>query len=288
MKPAESQLRVCELEAYKAVYCGLCRQLGRTFGFPARFTLSYDGTFLALLAMAVAEPEPAMDPGLCPFHPLGKRAICRENDSLAFAADAVALTLHWKFRDDLADEGFFRRVLSGGGQLLTGRAYGQAAARRPWLDKALAEMTIAQAALEAENCSNPDAAAEPTAKVYSALLAALSPDDESQRRVLARLGYLLGRYIYLADALDDLEKDREAGRYNPFIAAAGLVVPEKLRKKGRGSLFLTIGEAERAYRLLRVRRFGPILENILTLGLMSVVENLASSPAGEKGAETDG
>lgn len=236
--------------------------------------------------MAVAEPEPVIVPGRCPFHPLEKKALCRENDSLAFAADAVALTLHWKFRDDLADEGFLRRTLAGGGQLLTAGAYGQAAARRPALDKALAEMTKAQAALEAENCGNPDAAAEPTAKVYAAVLSDLS-QEEDQRRVLARLGYLLGRYIYLADALDDLEKDRAAGRYNPYLAAGGSIGLDELRERGKGSLFLTIGEAERAYSLLRVRRFGPILENILTLGLMSTAENLASR-AGEKGAETDG
>lgn len=236
--------------------------------------------------MAVAEPEPVIAPGRCPFHPLEKKAICRENEALAFAADAVALTLHWKFRDDLADEGLFRRFLSGGGQLLTGGAYRKAASRQPLLDKALAGMTEAQAALEAENCSNPDAAAEPTAKVYAAVLSALSL-DESQQRVLARLGYLLGRYIYLADALDDLEKDREAGRYNPYLAAGGSVGLDELRERGKGSLFMTIGEAERAYSLLRVRRFGPILENILTLGLMSVAEGLASR-AGEKGAETDG
>lgn len=237
--------------------------------------------------MAVAEPEPVISPGRCPFHPLEKKALCRENESLAFAADAVALTLHWKFRDDLADEGFFRRTAAGGGQLLTIGAYRKAAARRPLLDKALAEMTEAQAALEAEDCPNPDAAAEPTAKVYSAVLSELS-QEQDQRRVLARLGYLLGRYIYLADALDDLEKDREAGRYNPYLAApGGSAGPEELRERGRGSLFLTIGEAERAYSLLRVRRFGPILENILTLGLMSVAEDLASQ-AGKKGAETDG
>ena len=54
MRPLEGQLRVCELEAYKAVYCGLCRQLGQSFGLPARFTLSYDASFLALLGLALA------------------------------------------------------------------------------------------------------------------------------------------------------------------------------------------------------------------------------------------
>lgn len=237
-----------------------------------------------MLAMAVTEPEPVISPGRCPFHPLARRSLCQENEALAFAADAVALTLHWKFRDDLADELFFRRTLAGGGEMLIGRAYKKAAARRPELDKALAEMTKDQAALEAENCPNPDAAAEPTAKVYATVLASLST-EEDQRRVLSRLGYLLGRYIYLADALDDLEKDREAKRYNPLLAASESEETQVIQERGRGSLFLTIGEAERAYRLLRVRRFGPILENILTLGLMSVAEGLA---AGEKGAKTDG
>ena len=28
VKPCSAQLRVCEYETYKAVYCGLCKQLG--------------------------------------------------------------------------------------------------------------------------------------------------------------------------------------------------------------------------------------------------------------------
>lgn len=239
--------------------------------------------------MAVAEPEPEIAPGRCPFHPLARRPLCKEGPALAFAADVVALTLHWKLRDDMADENAPRRALARAGLLLTRSAWRKAAARLPDLDAALGEMTRAQAALEAENCPHLDRAAEPTANAYSNLLAALAPGEEDQRRVLARLGYLLGRYIYLADALDDLEKDRAAGRYNPLAAACGAGAdPEAVRERGRGSLFLTIGEAERAYCLLRVRRFSPILENILTLGLMSTAERLASAPAGQKGAETDG
>ena len=82
MRPLEGQLRVCELEAYKAVYCGLCRQLGQSFGLPARFTLSYDASFLALLGLALAEEKPAIAPGRCPFNPLGKRPVCREAPAL--------------------------------------------------------------------------------------------------------------------------------------------------------------------------------------------------------------
>ena len=241
VRPLEGQLRVCELEAYKAVYCGLCRQLGQSFGLPARFTLSYDASFLALLGLALA-----------------------------------------KLRDNLTDEGPGRRLLARSGLLLWDGAYRRAAARCPEPDEAFRQMTMEQRELEARSCQNPDEAAQPTAQALSAVLSALS-DDEDQRRVLSRLGYLLGRFVYLADALDDLSADQKKGRYNPFLQARGPEAPThlgELQQQCRGSLYLTIGEVERTWQLLRVRHFAPILENILTLGLMAQADRLA-----EKGAE---
>lgn len=53
IRPFQPELRIKEYEAYKSVYCGLCKELGRQYGIFARFTLSYDFTFLAILSMAV-------------------------------------------------------------------------------------------------------------------------------------------------------------------------------------------------------------------------------------------
>lgn len=273
MKPLEGQLRVCELTAYKAVYCGLCRQLGRSFGLPARFILSYDATFLALLGMGMAEDPPDISPGRCAFNPLRRMPVCREDPALAFAADIAMVMLYWKLRDDLADEGLGKRLLARAGLLFTGGAYRRAAARHPELDDAFRRMTEEQAELESRRSPNLDEAAEPTAKALSIVFAALSR-EEDQRRVLTRLGYLVGRYVYLADALDDLPRDQEKGRYNPLLLAYGEVEPEERRRQCRGSLYLTIGETQRAWELLRVRRFAPILENILTLGLTAQADRL--------------
>lgn len=276
VRPLEGQLRVCELTVYKAVYCGLCRQLGRSFGLAARFTLSYDATFLALLGMGVEEETPDIADGRCPFNPLRRMPVCRENQALAFSADAAILTLYWKLRDDLADEGPGKRLLARAGLLFITGAYRRAAARRPELDEAFRRMTREQAEVEARRSSNPDEAAEPTAKALSTVFAALS-QEKDQRRVLARLGYLVGRFVYLADALDDLARDEAQGRYNPLLLACG--EGEERRRSCRDSLYLTIGEAQRAWALLRVRQFAPILENILTLGLMAQADRL------EKGAK---
>ena len=49
----KAELKVREWEAYKSVYCGLCRQMGRDYSFLSRLALSYDCTYYAMLLMSV-------------------------------------------------------------------------------------------------------------------------------------------------------------------------------------------------------------------------------------------
>lgn len=278
IRPVQPQLRVCELEAYRAVYCGLCRQLGRSFGPLARLTLNYDFTFLSLVAMAVGEGDPSINPGRCMLNPLKKTLICGENPQLAAAADLAVLVLAHKVKDDRQDEGLVKRAGAAAGWLALSRAYGQAAGRQPQAAAVLEEAMEEQAALEKAGCPSVDQAAEPTARSLGAMFETLS-QDEGQRRVLARLGYLVGRYVYLIDALDDLEEDLERGGYNPFVLRDRLEPGDRegiarVRQGARGTLYLTIGEAGKTYNLLQVRRFGPILENIMFMGLKASVDQL--------------
>ena len=53
VRPYKSELLVREYEQYKSVYCELCRELGKSYGWTARFTLSYDCTFYALLSLSL-------------------------------------------------------------------------------------------------------------------------------------------------------------------------------------------------------------------------------------------
>ena len=58
-----------------------------------------------------------------------------------------------------------------------------------------------------------DEAAEPTAIFLSEIIS-LGGTEETEK-ILRRFGYLLGRYIYLCDALDDLEDDIKKGGLSP-------------------------------------------------------------------------
>ena len=108
--------------------------------------------------------------------------------------------------------------------------------------------------------------------------------DPAQERVLSRLGYLLGRYVYLADAVDDLEKDRRTGSYNPLLKSAWVAQgagDAALRQEGLGSICLTTGEICTTWQLLDVCHFQPILDNIFLLGLRSVADTLAAPDRGK-------
>ena len=79
VKTCTPQLRICEWEAYRGVYCGLCRTLGHRFGPLARLTLSYDFTFLAMLDMALREEPPEYRRRSCGVNPLRRCPHCEEN-----------------------------------------------------------------------------------------------------------------------------------------------------------------------------------------------------------------
>lgn len=268
VKPYNPELRVRELEEYKAVYCGLCKQLGRSFGVFARFTLSYDFAFLAMLKTALdSEICPETERCACIAHPFCKRIRVRENAAMQMAARTAMISVYYKLSDDREDEGFFRRI--GAALLLPfakrARRKALAFADGAAADEAAAKMSAAQGQLEAEKCQIPDATAEPTANFLAAVLKNCAATAE-QAAVLERFGYLLGRYVYLCDALDDLEDDRRRGRYNPFLYAGG-----EAAIAAKNALFLTTAELSDDFDLLELHRYEGILENIIRIGLRAEV-----------------
>lgn len=300
VKPFQPELKIKEFDTYKAVYCGLCKQLGRSFGPFSRFTLSYDFAFLAMLDMALEEGCPTFKRERCFVNPLKKKFCCCENPSQDFSAAAAMVMVYYKVKDNLQDEGLGGRIGAGLLYPMAASARKKAAGRYPQLDGVISRMYQEQGRLEQEGCSSIDQAAEPTAKAMSALCGMLTregQDSRGQRRILERLGYLLGRWIYLVDAMDDLEEDMRKRRYNPFVLSAlsaqdagrepdtaGLSeerLPadftarlDQLTEKAAGSVNLTMGEIANAYELLELNRYKSILDNVIYLGLKDVANSI--------------
>ena len=58
VKPDKPELKIKDYETYKAIYCSLCRTLGKEYGLLARFLLTYDAAFYALLKKSVLQSKP--------------------------------------------------------------------------------------------------------------------------------------------------------------------------------------------------------------------------------------
>ena len=92
IKACKPELKVKEYDIYKAVYCSLCKKLGKSYGLLSRFTLSYDFTFLALLNMSLKDGCDGFERKRCAFNPLKKCNYCK-NDSVTDMPAAAAIIM---------------------------------------------------------------------------------------------------------------------------------------------------------------------------------------------------
>ncbi len=281
VRPFKPELKINEFDTYKGIYCGLCKQLGKEYGQLSRMTLSYDFAFLALLSLAVHETGGRFERQACAAHPLKKKPCLCSCEDLSFVAACAVAMLYYKWRDDIADTGFWKSLGYRTVSFPVSRAYRKAVGRYPVL-REIMEKTLArqQETEKILNCTL-DMAAEASSRALALIFEQLAL-DEKQRMVLHRFGFLLGRWVYLIDAFDDLEKDRESGSFNPLLswekaAVAGAGRPEEaVRLHAEGLINVTHGEMTLAFELIEINRYKSILDNILYLGLPTVKKQVLS------------
>ena len=92
-----------QLLRYRSCYCGLCGEIGHTYGSLQRFALNYDMTFLVLLLSSLYEPEEAASSVRCVAHPWKPHAQWR-NAFTAYAAAMNVALAYYQCMDDWEDE----------------------------------------------------------------------------------------------------------------------------------------------------------------------------------------
>lgn len=262
VRACKPELKIKEYEIYKAVYCSLCKKLGHSYGILSRFTLSYDFTFLALLNMSLECGCEGFVQKRCAFNPLKKCNYCKDDTTLEMPAAAAMIMMYYKILDNISDERGIKKI---GYYLLKpvfSSAHKKAAKNYPQIEAAVSEYIAKQNALEEVNCKSIDEAADPTARVMEKILV-LCSSDETQKRVLSRIGYCLGRYIYLLDAAVDLPDDIKTGSYNVLKNIDDSDIKERIKKQ----LYFCINESSKAFELLDTKKYKSILGNIIYLGL---------------------
>ena len=271
-------MRFCEFDTYKSVYCGLCKELGKNFGIVSRFTLSYDFTFLAMLDIAINEKEIKISKQRCIAHPF-KKTVCAEcTNDMSYTANAAVISLYHKLRDDCHDNGLKRKIISKIMLPFIKKYYLKSKAKYPTLVDIVEQQMKRQFEIENNKYASLDLAGEPTALIMSAIAAEISNDIETKKH-LSRMGYLLGRYVYFCDALADLKDDYEKGNYNPLVLQGITDINDENQKENikviaTDTINMTLGEIANSYVALDIKKYKPIFDNIIYLGLKNTYAHI--------------
>ena len=246
-------------ERYRTVYCTLCRSLKKHFGLPAKAVLNYDVTFLALLLLD-GEGEEEFNEHFCPYR-MKKCKMLTTQESVFFYCSCVLMMLTFeKILDNIRDEKGIKRLFYWFLKLIYLPKYRKASKYYPDLSKKIQENMALQASLE-EKGTSIDRSAHPTADSLGIIF-----ENGKVNEPLYRFGYLLGRWIYLIDAADDVDEDIKSGAYNPLKTFD--------KEKTENTLNLSIGEACSAYGPLKKGAYAPIIENILYEGSLAVQQKV--------------
>ena len=280
VKPDIAELKVKEYDAYRAVYCGICKSTGRSLGQAARLALTYDAVFLAAARMLAAGVSPSIGDGRCALHPFKKRPLCEDNEEIRYASYITSILTYAKISDDVRDERGSKKLRA---RLVSPFAHGAAKRALKKGGPAVAEAARAVgtslsrlSGLEAARSPSLDETAECFGGLTAEIFAAGFSGDA--RRILFETGREVGRFIYAADAADDAVRDAASGGYNPIVLSYGDRAFEGEGKERK--LSATVGEAILRGAMLDLSRLPPAVELLCEGGdpiISAIVKNIVNS-----------
>ena len=268
----EPELKVKDLKKYRAYYCGLCRTLKEDYGFMGQMTLTYDMTFAVILLSSLYETIAKHEEHRCKVHPVKRQHMLR-NEITSYAAAMNVLLAYYHMEDDWQDDHQVSSLMTK--SLIQGKAK-KIIEKYPRQSKVIQQSLRELGECERENSMDIDRAAG----CFGRLMAELFVwKEDIWEKTLRKMGFYLGKFIYLMDALDDVEKDKKSGNYNPFLSIADQPDFEETAEK---ILLMMTAEASRAFEKLPILENVDILRNILYAGIWEKYEMRKSAKERQK------
>lgn len=257
MMVRKDELKFREYDRYRGYYCGLCRAIGQRCSSACRMALSFEMTFLAMLHTSLYEPETTAGKHRCLFHPVTKQLML-SNAAIDYAADLSAIVSYYDLRDGWEDE---RKVDRLAASRLLKSAAKKAGERHPAKKEAVERYVRALHEIEEKNDQNLDAAANLTGEMLAELYVMR---EDVYAKDLRELGFYLGKFIYLCDCYEDIERDIKKNNYNPLISRRN---DEAFAEHCEQMLSDMMARAALAFERLPLLEDAEIMRNILYSGV---------------------
>ena len=189
-------------QIYQSYYCGLCRKLREFCGAKGQVLLNYDMTFLVVLLTGLYEPQTERTSFTCLIHPMKKRQ-ARSNEIQDYAAQMNVLLAYYNLVDDWKDDKSYTKKTVAA---MLEKDYQRVAQNYPRQAKAIENYIAKLSEYEENKETNIDLVAGLTGEMLGEIFAWKQDEWYDE---LKTLGFYMGKFIYLMDAYEDLEKDRK-------------------------------------------------------------------------------
>jgi len=212
VQPLRTELKIREWNEFRKFYCGVCTAL-KEKSFLSQFFLTYDSVFFSLLLTTLNGTVPVQKKRFC-FLTM-KSVRYYESDEITLSSLAFLLLLKYKLIDDYTDsKDILRKIFSG----ITAKVVNikDKEFTQKFEEKVLKYLKMLSKK-EQEKCSSTDETANIFGELVAIFFESVGNFDSDTSFVMKYLGEYLGKWIYVLDAYDDLEKDAKKVNYNPII-----------------------------------------------------------------------
>ncbi len=258
------ELKMKDFYKYKAYYCGLCKTLKDRYGRFGQMTLSYDMTFLVILLTSLYESDTVRKQDRCVLHPVKKHdTLC--NEITEYIADMNIVLTYYHLLDDWQDEKSLAG-LAGAGVLK--KAYRNISKRYPRQCQGIREGLNRLQVCEKNEETDIDIVSRCFGELMSEIFAY---HQDMWEKSLRKVGFFLGKFIYILDAYDDMDKDIRNDSYNPLIT---IHKEASYEEDCRTMMTMMMAEAAREFEKLPCLIDIDILRNILYEGVWVKLETI--------------
>lgn len=246
---------------WQSFMCQLCFSTKKQFGnFPRAF-ITNDINFFNVLFHGITQTDVQVNQCLCVSHPIKKRSVMQPDELSDRLAVANILLTYYKLYDDVLDGANVKKRTA---LRLFDKYRNAACAQWSDMDAMLSQRYGELRALEQANCSNIDQVCHPFAQLSADFAALVLQQNISQ--LSADLCYNVGKWIYLADALDDLPKDVKNRNYNPLTAHFGLTYANELGQyfaDVQFEMYAVLNRIAMCYNDLNITKYNCLTDNVI-------------------------
>lgn len=274
--PLKPELKIKDFDKFKGYYCGVCFSIKKNIGNIPRLLLNYDMTFLAVFLDSLNKNKIEVQKKRCIASPTKKKVSIINNQAIDYAAYINVALAYFKLEDDVNDDNSIKSKI--GHFVLKGynKKFPETISN---INNEIRENLKELSELEnGRNFTSIDEIADPFSKIVGMMLESypyeIIEDTKERRKLLYSFGYTLGKWIYLIDALDDLEEDMLKGKFNPINYLYNrdnksyAELKESIKERMEFSILNCAYNCQEIMNKLELNKNNDIVDNIISLGMM--------------------